>query len=334
MKPSSIAKTITTCYKAKQPLMIWGPPGVGKSQTVAQVAKDLGCDFIDLRIPLLDAVDLRGIPVTTSGTTKWMPPEFLPRKGKGFLFLDEIVQGQQIVQSAASQLILDRRVGEYTLPPEWYVLAAGNRDTDRAATNKMPSHIANRFVHANFEIDLEDWLVWAYNNQMDGSVVGFLQMRPELLHQFDPKTLSTEKAYPTPRSWEFVSKVVKDADVDEECFREIIEGTVGKAAASEYVGFFRVYRDLPEFEEIIKNPAKAKVPNQTGNSASLYAIATMIAYRGEGKYAKPLFDYIRRLPKEFQIITTRNIGKRNLDMTETRSYIQWQMENREVVLNK
>lgn len=327
MKPSAVAKTIETCYEAgKQPAMIWGPPGVGKSQVTAQVAKKLGCQFLDLRLPLLDSVDLRGIPTTNNGTTKWLPPSFLPTKGKGFLFLDELVQGQQIVQAAASQLILDRRIGEYTLPDGWYVLAAGNRETDRAATNKMPSHIANRFVHVQFEIDLDDWLSWAAQNNIDPSVFAFLNMRPDLLHQFNP----AEKAFPSPRSWEFVSKIVKQG-ANEEIFREIVEGTVGKAAAAEYVGFFRVYKDLPEFEDIVKNPAKAEVPK---NSAALYAVATMLAYRGEAKYAKQIFQYIDRLDKEFQIVCVRNITKRNVDVAETQSYIRWQVTNREVMLNK
>lgn len=326
MKPSAVAKTILTCYHAKQPLMVWGPPGVGKSQVAAQVAQAEGCQFIDLRLPLLDSVDLRGIPTTNNGTTRWLPPSFLPTKGKGILFLDEIVQGQQIVQAAASQLILDRRIGEYALPDGWYVMAAGNRETDRAATNKMPSHIANRFVHVQFEIDIEDWLTWAFGNKIDASVIAFLQMRPDLLHQFDP----TQKAFPTPRSWEFVSKVVTQG-ADEECFREIIEGTVGKAAAAEYVGFFRVYRELPEFEDIVKSPGKAKLPT---NSAALYAVATMLAYRGESKHAKAIFAYIERLPKEFQIITVRNITKRNVDVAETQSYIHWQVANKDIVLNK
>lgn len=326
MKPSAIAKTITACYHAKQPLMIWGPPGVGKSSVTAQVAAAQGCQLIDLRLPLLDSVDLRGIPSVNNGTTKWLPPSFLPTKGKGILFLDEIVQGQQIVQAAASQLILDRRIGDYALPDGWYVLAAGNRETDRAATNKMPSHIANRFVHVQFEIDLEDWLTWAYSNGTDASVIAFLSMRPELLHQFDPK----EKAFPTPRSWEFVSKVVRQG-VDEECFLEIVEGTVGKAAAGEYVGFFRVYRDLPEFEDIVKAPGNAKVPT---NAAALYAVSTMVAHRGESKHAKAIFAYLDRLPKEFQIVAVRNITKRNVDMAETSSYIKWQVENKEVILNR
>lgn len=327
MKPSSVAKTITTCYRVKQPLMIWGPPGVGKSQVTAQVAVALGCQCIDLRLPLLDAVDLRGIPTVNNGTTKWLPPSFLPTKGKGILFLDEIVQGQQIVQAAASQLILDRRVGDYVLPEGWYVLAAGNRETDRAATNKMPSHIANRFVHVNFEVDFEDWCTHALGADFDPAVIAFLSMRPELLHQFDP----AKKAYPTPRSWEFVSKILQSNQLPEECFLEVLNGTVGEGAAVEFAGFFRVYRDLPEYEEIVKKPATAKLPT---NAAGLYAVSTMLAVRGTAKDAKPVFTYLERLPKEFQITTARLIAKRNTDMAETQSYIKWQVQNKEVYLNR
>ena len=327
MKPSQIITSLTSLVEAGQPVMIWGPPGVGKSQTVAQVAQRLKRQCLDLRLPLLDSVDLRGIPFNQGGKTVWVPPSFLPRAGKGILFLDEIPGAPSVVQSAASSLILDRRIGEYELPEGWDIVGAGNRETDRANTYKMPSHIANRFTHLQYEVDFTDWCDHAMTSGFHPSTIAFISMRPDLLHQFDP----SKKAYPTPRSWEFVSRIMTHNTLPDGCFREVIAGTVGEGAAVEFTGFFRVYRDLPEFEEIVDKPTKAKVPD---NAAALYAVSTMLAVRGAAKYAKAVFAYLARLPQEFQITTVRLITKKNLDVAETQAYIQWQVANKDLYLNR
>ncbi len=325
MKPSLIAYALTSLITAHQPCFIWGQPGVGKSQTVAQVAKAMKRQFIDLRLPLLDAVDLRGIPTILNGKTVWNTPSFLPRTGKGILFLDELVQAVPIVQSAASSLILDRRIGEYELPEGWDVVAAGNRETDRAATQRMPSHIANRFTHLQYDVHLEDWVAWALTHDVEAAVIAFLNFRPELLHKFDP----AQKAFPTPRSWEFVSRIMKQGMADE-CFMETIAGTVGEAAAIEFTGFFRVFRSLPDYEDICKHPDTALVPD---NAAALYAVSSMLVHQAEVKPAKAVFAYVDRLPKDFQVLVYRDITKRNPAMAETQGYISWTVRNQAILLN-
>ncbi len=342
MKPSNIAAALTSLITAHQPVMIWGAPGVGKSQTVKQVADKLflgvskkgakkslpyaNGHFIDLRLPLLDSVDLRGIPTVEDGRTVWIPPSFLPREGQGLLFLDEIVQAPTIVQSAASSLVLDRRIGEYVLPDGWAVVAAGNRETDRAATQRMPSHLANRFTHLQYDVHLEDWVTWALTHDVEPAVIAFLNFRPELLHKFDPAV----KAFPTPRSWEFVSRIMKQGMPDE-CFMETISGTVGEGAATEFTGFFRVFRSLPDYEDICKHPDTATVPD---NAAALYAISSMLVHRAEPKQAKAVFEYVARLPTDFQVLVIRDIGKRNPAITETQGYITWTVKNQTVLLNR
>lgn len=324
MKSSQLLKVLPALAAAKQPTMVWGPPGIGKSDTVKQFAKSFG-DFIDLRLPLLDAVDMRGIPAIVNGKTVWMTPDMFPKKGKGVLFLDELPQAMPIVQSAASQLILDRRVGDYILPDGWAILAAGNRDTDRAATNRMPSHIANRFTHLDFEVDYEDWYAWAYENDVNPMVIAFLQFKPELLHKFDAK----QKAFPTPRSWNFVSNLINTGDVDGSLL-ELAAGTVGQGAATEFVGFVRVFRDLPDYETIKRRPEACKVPESVEVK---YAIASMLARLTQPEDMKPIMKFINRLPKEFAILATQEMTSRNKRLTETSAYIGWAAENKDLLLN-
>lgn len=230
MKTSEAIKAIEVLHSAGRPCFLWGAPGIGKSAIVRAVAEAKGLQLIDLRAVLLDPVDLRGIPhVNGDGRTHWCIPEFLPRQGSGILFVDELNAAPQLVQAAFYQLIHDRRLGEYAMPDSWYTLAAGNRETDRAVTSRMPSALANRFVHIDVEADLDDWTAWALTAGMPVELIAFLRFRPNLLHAFDPAR--NEKAFPTPRSWEFTGRIMQ-ANPDQAIRFALISGTVGEGAAA------------------------------------------------------------------------------------------------------
>jgi len=143
----------------------------------------------DVRALLLDPVDLRGLPfLGNDGRSKWASPEFLPQEGSGILFLDELNAAPAMVQASCYQLVLDRRLGEYTLPESWAIIAAGNRDSDRGATTRMPTPLRNRFVHLDFEVDVQEWSEWATQAGIRPEVIAFLRFRPELLSVFDRDT--------------------------------------------------------------------------------------------------------------------------------------------------
>ena len=146
MRPSHVCEALHHLVRIRQPVFLWGPPGVGKSRLVADVARRQGRKLYDLRAVLLDPVDLRGLPrISDEGITSWCVPEFLPHPQdteEGILFLDELNAAPPLVQAACYQLILDRRVGQYRLPDGWAVVAAGNRESDRAVTYRMPSALA------------------------------------------------------------------------------------------------------------------------------------------------------------------------------------------------
>jgi MoxR-like ATPase len=187
MKPSAIAQALQTLLAIRQPAFLWGPPGVGKSQVVAQVAAAHGLELTDVRAVLLDPRGPARHPaLRRRGGHGLVSAAFLPRRGRGILFLDELNAAPPLVQAACYQLILDRRLGEYQLPEGWTVLAAGNRESDRAVTHRMPSALANRMVHLDFEPDLDDWLAWAEAEGIDARVRAFLRFRPRLLHAFEP----------------------------------------------------------------------------------------------------------------------------------------------------
>jgi hypothetical protein len=226
--------------------MIWGPPGIGKSSIVAQTAEAHNMQIIDLRLSQLAPTDLRGLPVADHehGVSRWYPPEFLPRDGRGILFLDELNLAPPAMQGMAQQLILDRRVGNYVVPERWFVWAAGNRKEDRASVFDMPAPLANRFIHLTAEPHFESFKSYALERGIHEHILAFLAFRPALLHKLDPQ----QPAWPSPRSWMIASQLYK-VGLD-------ISHVVGVGAAAEFSAFLKLYEHLPDIEGILRGEGK------------------------------------------------------------------------------
>ena len=244
--------------------MIWGPPGIGKSSIVGQLAKANDLEFIDVRLSQLAPTDLRGLPVAENGISKWYPPEFLPRSGKGILFLDEINMAPPTMQGMAQQLILDRCVGSYTVPDGWFIWAAGNRKEDRASVFDMPSPLANRFLHLQVEPDLEGFKAYALETNVHEQIIAFLSFRSTLLHKIDPQ----QPAWPSPRSWVMAS-ALHQVGLD-------IAPAVGEGAASEFLAYIKLYQALPDLLAILAgNGGKINFPVEP-SARYATAIATKV----------------------------------------------------------
>lgn len=329
MTPSQVVSALRTLIAIRQPVFLWGAPGVGKSQVVARVAADLGYALKDIRAVLLDPVDLRGLPRLSEGRAVWCPPAFLPDKNapeRGILFLDELNAAPPLVQAACYQLILDRAIGDYRLPDGWAIVAAGNREKDRAVAYRMPSALANRMVHLDFETLLDDWLAWAQGAGIRPEVCAFLRFRPKLLHDFDPQ--SADKAFASPRSWEFVSRVL-DAGPDSSVEYELYQGTVGSGAAAEFMGFLSVWRGLPTVDAILDNPDTAAVPEEP---AALYATCEALSLRASVATMDALAEYAKRLPAEFGVLLMRDAVCQNTEVVHTPAFTRWARQNADVLL--
>jgi hypothetical protein len=325
MKPSEVASALMTCISVKQPVCAWGSPGIGKSQIIHQVGAALGLFVQDVRAVLLDPVDLRGLPhVNGDNRAHWAIPDFLPRDGKGILFLDELNRAPMLVQNACFQLVLDRKLGEYTLPDEWVVVSACNRESDGGGVSKMSSALCNRFVHLDVEPDLNDWCKWAVANGIEPMVIAFLRYRPNLLHQFS----RTEKAFPSPRSWEFVSLITgKNANPDVE--HGLFCGTVGNGAAAEYSAFIRLYKSIPSIDGILLNPQSAVVPT---DPAGLYAVSSALAHRANAANFRQVMTYLDRIPEEYQVMTVKDATVRDPGLCSCTDFTSWAIKHADVVL--
>jgi len=235
------------------PVMLWGAPGVGKSQIVAQVAAEENLPLIDIRLSQLEPTDLRGIPFRVDDRVEWAIPSMLPHPKKhglqGILFLDEITSAPPSVSAAAYQLILDRKLGEYEVPQGWAIIAAGNRQGDRGVTYTMPAPLANRFSHYEVDVNLDDWVLWAYRRGIDDRVIGFLRFRPEMIFDFD--TAQNPIAFPSPRSWEFAHRALKKFSDVPDMLSGALQACVGPAAGVEMHAFIRHLDQLPDIDAIL-----------------------------------------------------------------------------------
>lgn len=328
MKPSEIVSALETLLQVRQPVFLWGAPGVGKSQVVAQVASRNGLELVDVRAVLLDPVDLRGIPrIDAQGRAVWCAPSFLPRAGRGVVFLDELNAAPPLVQAACYQLILDRRLGEYVLPEEWVLVAAGNRESDRAVTHRMPSPLANRLVHLDFDPDVEDWLLWAKGAGIDARLRAFLRFRPGLLHVFDPAR--GEKAFPSPRSWEFVSRIVR-VEVRWSTLSNLVRGAVGEGAAAEFLGFLQVCDRLPDVEEVLADPENVRIPD---DPAVMYALCETVARRASEDSMPSLVTLAARLPAEFGVLLMRDAASTDPNIVDSEAFHAWACANSDVLVS-
>jgi hypothetical protein len=327
MKPSRIIETLKTLTGIRQPVFVWGAPGVGKSQIVARVARDKELNLVDVRAVLLDPADLRGLPhIDEDRRACWCPPEFLPIEGKGLLFLDELNAAPPLVQAACYQLVLDRRLGEYRLPDGWSIVAAGNRETDRAVTYRMPSALANRFVRLNFDVDAHEWLTWAQGCGTAPEVIAFIRFRPQRLHAFDSQ--KEDKAFPTPRSWEFVSRIMnrqKQTVPD----LELIAGVVGEGTAAEFCGFLRIFHELPDPETLLETPETADVPD---DPATLYAVCELLSQKTDMANLSRIMTYAKRLPPEFSVLLVRDAARINSAILQTPDFSAWAVDHADVLI--
>lgn len=341
MKPTDALTALEYLVKAKQPVMLHGSPGVGKSDVVRQLAKKLEVEVIDLRLSQLDPVDLRGVPSvdTKEKMTTWNAPDFLPRDGKGILFLDEINSAAQGTQAAAYQLVLDRKLGDYTLPEGWAIIAAGNRAADRAIVNQMATPLKNRMVHIDYEVNTDDWCSWALENDIHPLVLGYIRFRPTFLNEFEERSASAEEtkrqqrikasnAFATPRSWEFMSRLLKQEPAKAVEY-ELFKGTVGEVAATDFMGYLKHYRDLPDLDAILMDPKKAMVPDEM---PARYAVASGLACKATPDNFERVLQYADRLQKEFQVMLVKDAVTRSKELTKTKAFTAWAIKNKDILM--
>jgi ATPase family associated with various cellular activities (AAA) len=250
-------RSLLKAFNKKRPLFLWGPPGIGKSEIIEEITNELGGYMIDLRLGQMEPTDIRGIPYYNKdlGLMDWAAPVDLPTQELAdkypiiVLFFDEMNSAAASIQAAAYQLILNRRIGKYVLPDNVVMVAAGNRESDKGVTFRMPTPLANRFIHQEMRVDFNSWQDWAVKKRIHKDVVGYLNFAKQDLSDFDSKSAS--RAFATPRTWTFVSELLDDDDTDEDTLMNLIAGTVGEGLAVKFMAHRKIASRMPNPSDIL-----------------------------------------------------------------------------------
>ena len=319
--------------------MIWGGPGIGKSEIPQQVADELNIPLLDFRANLFDPVDVRGIPYTrddlsvASGAmkiTSWAPPDIFPSEEthgpRGLFMIDALPTAPPATQNAFLQLLLTRQVGNYKMPDGWSCLAAGNRLTDGASVYQMPSPVRNRLMHYELEPSLDAWCEWALKNEVNTTLVSFMRYRPNLLYSFK----ADEYAFPTPRSWSFVDKRLRlTKNMDDSRLFFGIAGAVGTGPAGEFLAFAKIADKLPDIDNLIANPS-SYMPSE--DPAVLYALTGAVASRAEPSKLENIMKLGKKIPTEFQVVLVKSILAIDKALFNQPTIQSWISDNSDVVL--
>jgi hypothetical protein len=286
-------RSILKAFKKQRPLFLWGPPGIGKSELVADITEELGGAMIDLRLGQMEPTDIRGIPFYNkdSGKMDWAEPVDLPTEEYAaqypivVLFLDEMNSSAPSVQAAAYQLILNRRIGKYRLPDNVVMVAAGNRESDKGVTYRMPTPLANRFIHQEMKVDFTSWQEWAVNHNIHKDVVGYLSFAKNDLYEFDAKSAS--RAFATPRSWSFVSELLDDEDGDDDTTMNLVAGTVGEGLAVKFMAHRKIAGRMPKPEDIL---AGKETELNVKEISAMYSLVISMCYELKEAVEKKIDD--------------------------------------------
>lgn len=326
MKLSDAYKTIENAVKHKTPVMQWGPPGIGKSSVIEQIAKKLNCNLIDLRLAQLEPTDLRGVPMPNreSGRAEWYLPNFWPERapknttrtvvdskgkekkvpvkagdgldGPGIIFLDEIEKAPVSVKNASLQLVLDRRVGSYELPNDWSIVCAGNREEDGAFSAPLGTALSNRMIHLEIEPDVDAWAVWARDNGVVDDIIGFLLFRKELLYK-----QTGEHAFPSPRSWTMGSHLVKTVKSAKDQ-KELLAAAVGRGPAQEFHVWQQVYKNVDPSSVLNGQMPEFSGKEQSYKYAVTLAVAFHVRKKGIKKSEAHIAKFLKMITPELRVL--------------------------------
>jgi hypothetical protein len=332
VKINQATAMVTDFIKANIVPMVHGSPGIGKSQIVAQIAKEYGLKLIDLRLSQCDPTDLAGFPQIDVARQKagYLPMDTFPLEGEtppaGYngwlLFFDEANSAPKAVQAAAYKVILDRMIGQRSLHKNCALVAAGNLETDGAIVEEMSTALQSRLAHIELTVDADSWVEWAQNNDVHHMITSFIQFKPGQLYTFKPD--HTDKTYACPRTWEFANRVMKVTEEGSPNRLPMLAGTLSEGVAREFLTFVKIFADLPKMAAIVAAPETIKVPNEP---SILYALTGSLAHNATTDNFGSLMKFISRLPVEFQVVTMRETIRRNKTMMSHPAVQKWVTES-------
>lgn len=311
--------------------MLWSLPGEGKTTAVEDLADKLGAELRTVIVAQFDAGELGGFPALNQEEKMYerYAPFFMknfPEDKPTILFLDELPQAPGANLNIMAQLVNERRIGEHQLPNNVAIVCAGNPMSARAGTQQLPTHLKDRLTHLNIETDHEGFRQYALANGFRPEITGFINDRPEWLQKFDPAA----DACPSPRSWERVNTILGLGLVGMS-ERGALTGQIGEAAVTDFSGYLRIYRDLPNYQDIFEFPETSEIPSSPD---ILYALCSNLAHKVRKETAEALVTYVKRFDsKEFAAFCIRDVLARDSSFKQDKHIANWVVtEGRDLLL--
>jgi hypothetical protein len=326
MFANELKESVIWALSANLVPMILGSPGVGKSDITNGIANEFKLLPIDLRLSQCDQTDLLGFPMHDNKRMDYVPPKHFPLQGldeipKGYngwlLFLDEFPSAPLAVQAAAYRLVLDRKVGEYSIHKKCVIVCAGNKEDDGGIVNRLSTPMQSRLVHLELDVSAEEWVKWANKANLDHRVISYIEGCPDHLHQFDPN--HNDKTFACPRTWEFASKLIKGKDPTA-LMLKVLTGTLSAGIAHQFFSYMNYCSELPSLKDILAQPDDINIPE---DPALLYATSYMVAAYLNGNNADRLMRYIDRLSVDFSVTAIRSALSKDKTLLEIDAVRDW-----------
>lgn len=340
MNIAQVKELIIATYPMNLPVCLLSQPGSGKSSIIQQAVSFLADIYktpfgmIEIRGASSSPSELAAIKYVHAGSVleaeqAWVPTAERVAAGecpeRGIIFCDELPSSLPSVISTLQRLFLDRKLGGLTLAPGWYVVAAGNRASDKSASNNLSLAFVNRCLLVTVDNDPDVTFNWGIDNDIDHRVLAYLRFRPTCLQDFDPSRRSANPAFCSPRSLENLSKLIKPNLLSGVVLSEAITGLVGDAVGSEFNGFLQISSELPDIDDILKNPADSPIPKAVN---VLYAtIGALNSRAKDDKSVGQIMKYFTRLGTEMAVVAIKDLGKINTKAYTTPEFISWASDN-------
>lgn len=331
MKPKKLSNYLRFCISNRFPALIVGSPGIGKSDIVGQAAEDVEADLIISHPAISDPTDYKGLPFPMGDVAEFLPYgdlNYLIRaKKRTVFFIDDLGQAPISVQAACMQLILARRVNSHIISDHVTFVAATNRREDKAGVTGLLEPVKSRFMSIiDVEVDVEDWIQWAINNNMPAELIAFVRFKPDILTQFQPSKDMTNS--PSPRTIAAVGKLL-NAGLPKEFEFEAFRGAAGEEFAIEYLAFTDIYKELPSISEIICNPEKAPIPQK--HSVQI-AVTSALSRQMTSGNINQICKYLERLPVEYAVSCLKDSSVRNKEICESATFIKWASKHASLIM--